>query len=153
MFILRFELRTRQETLGTYQTSLQARVWREIWVAHSTLKRAQALNEADLVRERRDVLALRDGLAEFATPEGSLEIAESVMAGQALYARQIRVRPVMFRGQSAEAVVQEGMMNVVLRVEVLEDGAPGQIVRIRNPQSRRELRGKVQNDQTILVCL
>jgi flagella basal body P-ring formation protein FlgA len=38
-------------------------------------------------------------------------------------------------------------------VEVLEDGSPGQIVRARNEQSLRDIRGKVLNEQTILVSL
>jgi flagella basal body P-ring formation protein FlgA len=40
-----------------------------------------------------------------------------------------------------------------MKVEVLEDGVPGQVIRIRNPQTRRELRGKVQNEQTVVVSL
>jgi flagella basal body P-ring formation protein FlgA len=40
-----------------------------------------------------------------------------------------------------------------MKVEVLEDGAPGQIIRARNPISRRDVSGKVLNEQTILVTL
>jgi flagella basal body P-ring formation protein FlgA len=40
-----------------------------------------------------------------------------------------------------------------MKVDVLEDGATGQVIRIRNPQTRRELRGKVQDEQTILISL
>jgi flagella basal body P-ring formation protein FlgA len=35
----------------------------------------------------------------------------------------------------------------------LEEGVPGQLVRVRNLQSRRELRGKVQDEQTIIISL
>jgi flagella basal body P-ring formation protein FlgA len=38
-------------------------------------------------------------------------------------------------------------------VEILEDGLPGQTVRIRNLKSKREFRGKVQNEETIHVTL
>ena len=153
MFIVRFEIRTRQETIGSWQAPVSVRVWREIWVARSALRRGQSLAEADLVRERRDVLPVREGLAEFAAPDASWEISEGVIAGMPLAARHVRLRPVVFRGQSAEGIVQDGSLNVGLRVEVLEDGAPGQVIRIRNPLSRRELRGKVQNEQTIQVLL
>ena len=36
-FIVRFELRTAHETLGAWQASVKAQVWREVWVAHSIL--------------------------------------------------------------------------------------------------------------------
>ena len=65
----------------------------------------------------------------------------------------MRLRPVLHRGQIVEALVRDGTLTVSLKVEVLENGLPGQIVRVRNVQSRREFRGKVQNEQTIIVSL
>ena len=65
----------------------------------------------------------------------------------------MRLRPVVARGQTADAVVRDGAMLISLKVEVLEEGAPGQMVRVRNPQSRRELRGKVQDEKTIAITL
>ena len=40
-----------------------------------------------------------------------------------------------------------------MKVEVLEDGAPGQLIRVRNADSRHDIRGKVLDQQTILVAL
>jgi flagella basal body P-ring formation protein FlgA len=61
--------------------------------------------------------------------------------------------PVVHRGQTVAALVNQGALNITMKVVVLEDGAPGQIVRARNQQSLRDIRGKVLNDQTILVSL
>lgn len=154
-FIVRFELRTAQESLGTWQTSVQAKVWREAWVAKSALKRGQLVADADLARERRDVLTVRDTLAGFAdgSAMAGLEMAEPLQVGTPLLARSVKVRPVIRRGQFAEARVQDGALQVTLKVEALEDGAPGQTIRARNPLSRRDLTGKVLNEQTILVSL
>jgi flagella basal body P-ring formation protein FlgA len=44
-------------------------------------------------------------------------------------------------------------MMITLKVEVLEEGVTGQMVRVRNLQSRRELRGKVEDEQTIAIPL
>ena len=150
--IVRFELSTRREMLGAWQAPINAKVWREIWVARSQLRKDQLLSEADIVRERRDVLAVRDQLVP-ARPEGVLEIAENVPAGSPLYLRSVRSRPVVHRGQVVEAQVLDGSMTISLTVEVMENGVPGQLVRVRNVQSRREFRGKVQNEQTIIVIL
>jgi flagella basal body P-ring formation protein FlgA len=35
----------------------------------------------------------------------------------------------------------------------LEDGTPGQIIRLRNLQSARDFSGKVLNEKTVLVSL
>ena len=153
LLLVRFELLSGSETVGSWQVVLQVRIWREIWVTHAPLRRGQVISETDLVRERRDVLTLREPLGDLAATEAELEITEGLQAGTPLYQRHLRLRPVVHRGQTAEAILQDGALNMVLKVEVMEDGAPGQIIRIRNPLSRRELRGKVQNEKTILVCL
>ena len=44
-------------------------------------------------------------------------------------------------------------MVLTVKVEVLEDGLPGQTIRVRNLKSKREFRGKVQNEETIHVTL
>ncbi|HUR45596.1 MAG TPA: flagellar basal body P-ring formation chaperone FlgA [Candidatus Saccharimonadales bacterium] len=150
--IVRFELSTKREILGAWQAPISARVWREVWVAKSPLRKDQMLSEADLVRERRDVLTLRESVLT-GLPESSSEIAENIQAGSPLYQRSVRPRPVVFRGQLVEAQVLNGPMAISLKVEVLENGAPGQVVRLRNLQSRREFRGQVKPDQTVLVAL
>jgi flagellar basal body P-ring formation protein FlgA len=150
-FIVRFQLSTAREVLGTWQMPLQAKIWRDVWVAKSPLRSGQLLADADIGRERRDVLGLRDLLPE--EPRENLELVESVSAGTPLTSRSVRPKPVVHRGQMVDAQVQDGTLLISLRVEVLENGAPGQNIRVRNVQSRREFRGKVINEQTILVSL
>jgi len=152
-FIVRFELLADGRSLGEWQVPLRARIWRDIWVARSALQEGTPVTDADIVRERRDVLTQHCALAEFNEGDPTLEIADSLQAGSPLLARSVRPRPVIHRGQLADALVQDGALSVSLKVEVLEDGAPGQIIRARNPQSRRTLAGKVVDDKTILVSL
>jgi flagella basal body P-ring formation protein FlgA len=151
--ILRFELRAGQKTIGSWQAPVQARLWREILVARAALQRGQPLREADFTRERRDLLQLRAPFAEFPVQPAAYELAETVPAGASLTARAIRLKPVLSRGQLADAIIRDGAMIISLKVEVLEEGVPGQFVRVRNPQSRRELRGKVLDEQTIAIAL
>ncbi|HEY0455752.1 MAG TPA: flagellar basal body P-ring formation chaperone FlgA [Verrucomicrobiae bacterium] len=150
--IVRFQLSTAHEIIGSWQAPLQARVMRDVWVAKSALHRDQLFSEADVTRERRDVLACHESLLP-AEPAGDFEISENIQAGLPIFLRSVRARPVVHRGQVVEAQVQDGAISIRLKVEVLENGAPGQLVRVRNPQSRREFRGKVQNEQTIVVTL
>ncbi len=151
--ILRFELRGERETFGTWSAVTHARVWREVLVTGSSLKRGQSLTDTDVLRERRDILLSRDALDTLPRVETSLELIENLPAGVPLTARSFRVRPLVFRGQTLEALVTDGALQISTKVEALEDGLPGQFVRVRNPQSRREFRGKVQNENTILVQL
>ena len=152
-FIVRFTLRTAHETLGNWQANLKAAVWREVRVASVQLKRGDALNVDSFTRERRDVLILREPLADFAAGDDALELAESVPPGQPLLARMVKARAVVHRGQRADALVQDGAMSIRTKVEILDDGSPGQTVHARNSITHRDLTGTVLNDRTILISL
>lgn len=151
--ILRFELRADKKLLGSWQVAVQARLWREVLVARASLQRGQLLRDTDFNHERRDLLTVRQPLVELPAQNVDYELAESVPIGSPLTARAIRLKPVIARGQLADAVIRDGAMMISVKVEVLEEGAPGQIVRVRNPQSRRELRGKVLDEQTVAIPL
>lgn len=152
-FIIRFQLCTADKSLGTWQAAVQAHVWRDVWMSHSTLHRGEPVSSADVVHERCDVLKVRETLAEFSTDDSNLELAEQVSAGVPLLARMIKPRIVIHRGQIATAHLQDGALNITTKVEILEDGAPGQMIRARNPVSRRDVSGQVVDGQTILISL
>jgi len=151
--VLRFDLRAGRKLLGSWQAQIQAHLWSEVLVARSSLHRSQPLEPADFARERRDLLTLREPLFELPSHNAGYELAESVPAGSVLSAHAIRLKPVLLRGQLADAVIRDGTMMISLKVEVLEEGVPGQIVRVRNAQTHRELRGKVLDEQTIAIPL
>lgn len=152
-FIARFEIRTAREGVGIWQMNVQARIWREIWTAHSAITRGETLAVADVARERRDVLPVRDPLAEFSRNDPALEFSETVPNGAPLLARMLKPRNVVRRGQLADGLLRDGALSITMKVEVLEDAAPGQIIRARNPVTRRDFTGKVIDPQTILITL
>ena len=152
-FFVRLELLSGNELVNKSQLGLQARVWREVPVAQAPLKRGQSLLDAQISLERRDVLLQREALSTAALTDGSLELTEDMQSGQPLVARSVRIRPVVLRGNVVDGVIQDGAMSISLKVEALEDGLPGQTVRVRNPKTKREFSGKVQNEQTIIIIL
>ena len=151
--IVRFELRTDERKLGEWQSPLNAKIWREVWVARTQLKRGEPVAGAEVARERRDVINVREPLADFSATDPALEFAEPITQGATLLARAVKLKTVIRRGQLADALLEDGTLRVTMKVEALEDGAPGQLIRARNPQTRRDLRGKVLNEQTLLLSL
>ena len=152
-FMVRFALRTPHESLGTWTANLSAHVWREVWVASSQLKRGDPVTTDEFVRERRDILNLREPLADLAGGDEALELTESVPSGVPLLARMVKPRAVIHRGQHADALVQDGALSIKTKVDILDDGAPGEIVHARNSVTHRDLTGKVVDEKTILVSL
>jgi flagella basal body P-ring formation protein FlgA len=152
-FIARCELRAGDELIANLQINVNAKIWRDIWIARSQLLRGQPMHNADIGTERRDVLAFKDGLVNLPTDLSSYDIGENVPAGAILTTRAFKQRPIIRRGKTIDALIQDGTLQIAVKVEALEDGLPGQIVRVRNIKSRREFRGKVQDEETVAVAL
>lgn len=152
-FVMTFELWAGRENLGSWQAQLKASVWRDVPVAHSTLQRGESLKDADVTMERADLLVQRDAYLNFPTADDTLELTENIPTGRPILNRSVRQRPLVLRGQLVEGVFQDGALSISLMVETLDDGALGQTVRVRNPKTKRELIGKVENEKTIRITL
>jgi flagella basal body P-ring formation protein FlgA len=152
-FIARFQLCPATETAGPWEVTLQAHVWREVLAAHSDLMRGELLADADVAQDRRDVLSQHEALANCSPGDTTLELANSVSAGNILLAHDLKLRSVIHRGQLADAVLQDGALNIMMKVQALEDGAPGQIIRARNTTSQHDIVGKVLDEHTIQISL
>ncbi len=150
---LRFELVAGQELVGTWNTFVKLQVLRDVFIAQRNLRKGDPLQAVDFIRERRDLLVCRDALIELPTYEQAIELVEPVPTGAILKARSLRLRPVVQRGDILDALVQDGSLSITVKVEALESGAPGQSVRVRNPITKKEIRGKVRDEQTVLVSL
>jgi len=151
--VLRFGLLANNEPVGSWQTVVRAKIFREVMVARTALRRGQAVAADDFALERRDILQARETLLELPAGAGALEMAESLPPGAALSARALQLRPVIRRGEVVAAVLCDGAMTISLKVEALDNGAPGQSVRVRNLTTRKEFRGKVRDEQTVVVSL
>jgi flagella basal body P-ring formation protein FlgA len=144
--ILKFEWRSEKQTLGPFQVVVYAKLWKDVIVAARPLTRGTVLSQNEIDYAKRDVLQLREWMEELPTSTEEIELVENVPQGQFIYPRSVRLKPILKRGQLADAFHKDGSLMISLKVEVLEDGAPGQVIKIKNPQTRRELRGTVKND-------
>lgn len=155
-FGIRFEVMTGDKSAGIYFANVKARLFRDVWVAPSIQKRGTTLDQADLQKDRRDVINFRDPIffQEGSTSSlllSDLRLAESIPAGAVVLARHVQARPVMFRNDHVQAVISDDVISVSTMVEVMSDGAPGQIVKARNLRTKKEIQGKVIDANTIQV--
>lgn len=153
-FIIRFDIVTPDgSSLGDWQMPVQAHLWREIFTARSMLQPGELVADADIGRERRDVLALHAPLAEITDGDTLHEISESVPAGSPVFQWAIKLHPVIHRGEITTAKLQDGALTITMKVEALEDGTPGQTIRLRNLDSDHDFSGTVFDESTVLVSL
>jgi flagella basal body P-ring formation protein FlgA len=152
-FVCRFEVRCSDVRFTEAQSLVQAKIWRDVLVSSGPVRRGSPLRDAEVKPERRDVLAQRDFVPARMLDDGDLELTENLAAGVVLTGRSVRLRPAILRGTMVEAWIHDGGMQISLKVEALEDGVVGQTLRVRNPKTKRELLGKVHNEQTVILHL
>ena len=150
---LKVEVLAAGEPVGSWFQPVQVRHWCEVPVAASAIRRGTPLADAETIMERRDVLASRSILRALPSVVQDYELAEALAPGQALSDRSLRLKTVVFRGRRIDARIQAGTLEITTKVEALEDGYPGQSIRVRNPQSKREFRGVVQAEDAVLIPL
>ncbi|MDP7010417.1 MAG: flagellar basal body P-ring formation chaperone FlgA [Verrucomicrobiota bacterium] len=150
---VKFSLRTDDEQLGEWTVYYRAKLYRDVWVARSPGQTKKPLDQVDLAKERRDVINVRQALWQGKKADSTFCLAQGVSSGSLIYDRHVKFTPVVKRGQVASAFVQIRSLTIRLKVEVLEDGAPGETVRMRNLQTKKELRGTVINGKFIKVSL
>jgi flagella basal body P-ring formation protein FlgA len=74
-----------------------------------------------------------------------------VPAGRPLGRREAAGRPLIRKGQFVEAVAQHGAMSISMKALALENGAAGDLIRLRNVESRKDFNAQVLNENKVQV--
>ncbi|RRK02747.1 flagellar basal body P-ring formation protein FlgA [Opitutaceae bacterium TAV3] len=128
---------------------LRAQLWRDGWLLPTPATRGDPVYLPALTLKRYD--ALRDRDAVPAEPDADLIYARAVPAGRLLTWRDVIRRPLVRRGQLIEIAANEGPLSITLRGIALEDAGRGEIVRVRNPESRKEFTALVTAESAARV--
>ena len=139
------------QSRGEHTGFFKAALLREVWVATKLCNRLAALDQVSLKRKKVDVINLRTGVWEGDKLTDDLQIIQAVPPGTVLQPRHVRRRPVVLRNQTVQAVIRHKSLLIRLPVVALEEGAPGDVIRLRNPKSFKEIQGTVVNSERVSV--
>ncbi len=148
---VKFSVTVGDQPRGEHTAFFKAALMREVWVATKLCNRLMPLDQVSLKRKKMNVINLRNGVWEGEKLTGDLQIIQTVTPGIILQPRHVRRRPVVLRNQTVQAVIRHKALLIRLNVTALEDGAPGDVIRLRNPKSYKELRGTVVNSDTVSI--
>ena len=148
---IRVKISSGGETVGPIPIGLRAQLWQEVWVASKRLDRGQPLERSMLAAQKFDVLRERQQLISSDVDPAGLELSASIPAGRALTRREAVARPVIHKGQVVEAVIQQGAMAMSMKALAMENGAAGELIKMRNVESRKEFNAQVLNETKVQV--
>ena len=136
---------------GVFSAPVKMSLWKEAWMATDQITRGTLLSKVELKKQRVNTIKVRQDLWEGNPSDGRYWFRENISPGRLVYSRAIVMKPVVRRGSLAKAVVSNGPVQVSAKVKVLEDGAPGEAVRVQNITTRKELIGEVLDENTIKI--
>ncbi len=148
---LRFQLLDGGVPFGVFSAPVKISLWKDAWVANEAITRGTLLTESELEKQRVDAIRVRQDLWDGNHSDGRFWFRENISPGRLVYARAVEMKPVVRRGDLAKAVIATGPLLVSTNVKVMEDGAPGEVVRIQNVKTRKELVGEVLDEKTIKI--
>ena len=148
---MRFQLLDAGVPIGSFSAYVKMALWKDVWVASGSINRGTLLPEAKLERQRMDIIKNRRDLWDGNPSDSRFWFQEEISPGRLIYARSVGMKPVVRRGGLAKAVVTNGSLTVSANVKVLEDGAPGDVVRVQNLVTRKELIGEVVDENTVKI--
>ena len=150
-FLIRVKITSGGETVGEMQVSLRAQLWQEVWTAASRLERGQALDRSLLSTAKVDVLREHQPPLLAEVDPSTLEVAQTVNASKPLTRRDVIERPLVRRGQVVEVVARQGLLALSMKALALESGASGDLIKLRNVESRKEFSGQILNESKVQV--
>jgi flagella basal body P-ring formation protein FlgA len=138
-----------------WKVYLQARVrlFRPVAVLARALPRGARIASADLRLERRDVGRLQRGYLTALDELVGMQLRFAGASGRVLAARDLQAPKLVRRGERVTLLATGTAVEVRSNGRALEDGARGEVIRVRNLDSRRVVEGVVAAAGTVRIRL
>ena len=122
----------------------------ELLVAARLIPRGTMLTPEDVRVDRRGLIAGVEPLREPAAILGQRAL-RTIAPGELIQPNQLESPPLVRRGDIVTLTVQGPGLTAVTQGEAREDGKAGQVIRVRNRTSGREVYGQVEGERAVRV--
>jgi flagella basal body P-ring formation protein FlgA len=129
---------------------VRASLWRNVWVTRQPLEVGAAFDPSVLDTRRIDVLREREYVPTV-SGDRSYVFARSIPAGRVLTWHDLNHRPLVRKGQLVEVSAVDGLLCVTMKALALENGAQGDTVTVRNPESHKDFSALVVDENHVQV--
>jgi flagella basal body P-ring formation protein FlgA len=141
------------QPFGQEEVSLRIRRYAKIAVAKGTISKGDAVTADKVAYEERDRMTLAsDAILEGESLDG-LQAVQPIMAGAPLTHHSVAEPAAIHRGDAITLRARIGGITVSTPATAMEDGRPGQAIRVKNGSSNQETRGQVVDAHTVEVAL
>jgi flagella basal body P-ring formation protein FlgA len=148
--LLHCRLETGEAAVPTWSISLHVQLWADAWTSREPLEVGQAFDPARLELQRCDLLHERDALPATINERDYL-LARAVPAGRTLVWRDLVRRPLVRKGDTVEVSAVDGSLTVTLKALATQNGGRGDLVLVRNQDTKKEFTAVVVDENRVQV--
>jgi flagella basal body P-ring formation protein FlgA len=148
--LLRVRLDSAGAPLGEISVVLRLQLVRDAWVTRQPANRGDPFDPAALDVRRVDFLREHDVLPADAS-ERDFTFARSVATGRILTWRDVARRALVRKGDLIEVAAIEGPLTVTLKALAMQNGAAGDMVTVRNLESKKDITAQVVAENRVQV--
>ena len=129
---------------------LRASLWRDAWATRQPLTVGGTFDVAVLEVRRVDLFRERD-VVPAAVGDRTYIFARAVTSGRLLTWHDIARRPIVKKGDFVEVSASDGALVVTMKALAMENGARGDTVTVRNPESLKNFAAIVVDENRVQV--
>ena len=148
---LRYRFTNGLEAQETQLVTVRAEWWRDAIIALRQMRPGELDGESHTQIKRVNWLLYRGDLVEAETPLNSLALNSLWRSNEPLRWSQVKARPMVESGAVVDVVASEGTLKITMRGVATESGNAGDLIKVRNLQSQKEIQGVISNANTVLV--
>ncbi|MEA2083139.1 MAG: flagellar basal body P-ring formation chaperone FlgA [Thermodesulfobacteriota bacterium] len=136
---------------GQVRMSGDLQLYGEVLCTNRRIKRHTVLAENDIRVIRRNISMLGPDFIKSTEMAVGLRLKSSLRAGAVLFSHQLEAPPLVKRGDLVTIQAKSENIRVTVPGEIRNPGAMGELVRVKNLMSRKEVFAKVLDSGTVEV--
>lgn len=148
---LRYRFTNGYDVLPTEMVTVRAEWWREAIVAQRQMRPGEVDAETSSEIKKVNWLLYRGDLVEAETKLSTLELKTTWRSNEPLRWSQVKTRPMIESGSIVDVIASDGPLKITMRGVATQSGNAGELISVRNMQSRKEIQGVITNANTVLV--
>lgn len=130
--------------------TMRAQLMRDAWVTRQPAARDEVFDPANLETRKVDFLRERDALPT-TSGDRNCSFNRSVQAGRVVTWRDVSRRALVKKGEFVEVAAVEGALTVSMRGLALQSGAAGDVIAVRNIDSKKEIAAQVVSENRVQI--
>jgi len=144
------EIEVDGERIREVEAIFEVKRFGQVVVAKHKLNRDQLLAPDNLKIELREITTLKSPFTRIEDVT-SLRASTFIREGDIITSKMVEIPPLIERGEIITILVEEGPVSITALGKSLGDGMKGEILRVRNLDSKREIAAKVFDEKTVVV--